>query len=156
MQELGYNYRITDIQCALGISQLSKLEKFIEARQRIASRYFEAFHHTGLLQLPPQSENRRHAYHLFPILLPLHVNRREFVHYMHEAGIGVQIHYIPVHLQPYYREKYGFKAGDFPLAEEFYKHEVSLPMYYGLTEAEQDYVIQKVRHFIETESLDGE
>jgi len=149
MQDVGYNYRITDIQCALGLSQLKKLESFLGERNRIASYYDEAFKDVEWVESPPISaEVGRHGYHLYPLLLDWRIDRKAFFNYMRAHNIGVQVHYVPVHLQPYYRSEFGYMNGDFPVAEEFYLHEVSLPIFPGLSEEAQDYVINTVKSFI--------
>ena len=141
MQYLGYNYRITDIQCALGRSQLRKLESFIERRIEIAKKYDEAFKDNSNIQLPPKSENTRHVYHLYPILVPK--EKRSYIfNKLREKDIFAQVHYIPVHTQPYYITNYGYKYGDYPNAEEFYEREISIPIYPKLTNEEQEYVIK--------------
>ncbi len=146
MQDIGYNYRITSFQCALGISQLNKLDSFLEQRQIIARRYDQILQDFNRFMVPPQPDNQsRHAYHLYPLLLPEEVDRRACFEYMRAANIGVQVHYIPVHLQPYYKEHYGYRFGDFPIAEAFYQREISLPIFPGLTEEQQDYVIETLR-----------
>lgn len=146
MQELGYNYRITDIQCALGSSQLHKLPDFLEERTRIAGIYDQAFKDLEWISTPPHPEgDSRHAFHLYPVLLASQVNRLQFYNYLHSRNIGVQVHYVPVHLQPYYRRHFGFKPGDFPVAEDFYARELSLPMYPGLTIEEQNFVIETIK-----------
>jgi len=143
MQELGYNFRITDIQCALGLSQLRKLPAFLEERQQIAGIYDTAFKSVDWLAIPPRPEgNDTHAYHLYPLRLNPSINRRAFFDYLRSYHIGVQVHYIPVHLQPYYRRAFGYKPGDFPVAEDFYARELSLPIYPGLSQAEQEYIIE--------------
>jgi len=148
MQELGFNYRITDIQCALGLSQLNKLEGFISARNRLARRYDVALNDLAWLDTPPLAvKDGRHAYHLYPIVVQEPVDRRELFNYLREASIGVQVHYIPVHLQPFYRRNFGYSPGDFPLAEAFYAGEISLPMFASLTDADQDYVIERLLNF---------
>lgn len=148
MQELGYNFRITDIQCAMGISQMKKLKKFLGERRLRAEKYDQAFHDVNWLQTPPTPPvGSRHAYHLYPLLLAGNVNRIEFFTWLREHNIGVQVHYIPVHLQPYYRHRFGYKPGDFPQAEEFYAREISLPLYPGLTPEQQEYVINLVKGF---------
>ncbi|MDD2373488.1 MAG: UDP-4-amino-4,6-dideoxy-N-acetyl-beta-L-altrosamine transaminase, partial [Syntrophomonadaceae bacterium] len=134
MQELGYNFRITDIQCALGISQMNKLEEFLHERRLLARKYDQAFNNINWLQTPPTPlPGSSHAYHLYPLLQAKEVNRTELFTYLREHNIGVQVHYIPVHLQPYYRRHFGYKPGDFPKAENFYAGEISLPLYPGLT-----------------------
>jgi len=148
MQELGYNYRITDIQCALGLSQLKKIEQFIRSRNRIALRYYEALGDLSWLETPPQAgKDNRHAYHLYPIVVKSQVDRKSLFNYLREASIGVQVHYIPVHLQPFYHRNYGYSPGDFPIAEAFYAGEISLPMFSALTDADQDYVIDRILNF---------
>lgn len=143
MQELGYNYRITDIQCALGLSQLSKLESFIRRRNEIAARYDQTFEAVDWIDIPPRvTDNCRHAYHLYPILLAGKVDRNELFNYLRAASIGVQVHYIPVHYHPFYRKNYGYSPGDFPISEAFYAGEISLPMFSSLTDDDQDYVIR--------------
>lgn len=156
MQSLGYNYRITDMQCALALSQFKRLKENIKSRNRLAQRYKEALQDIKQIILPPdigfeyctnEKCDNIHSYHLFTICISDKNERKRFVEYMHENGILVQIHYIPVHLQPYYKETYGYKLGDCPAAEEFYEREVSLPMYHTLTDEDQDYVIEKIREF---------
>jgi dTDP-4-amino-4,6-dideoxygalactose transaminase len=145
MQSLGYNFRLSDIQAALGISQLKKLENFVEERQRIARYYDRAFAGMKQLNIPPQPvAGDRHAYHLYPLLLSSGIDRRKLFSYLREREIGVQVHYIPVHLQPYYRKNYAYGPGDFPVAEDFYRREISLPIFPGLKREEQDYVIHHV------------
>ncbi len=145
MQSLGYNFRLSDIQSALGISQLKKLETFVKERQRIACYYDQAFAGIEQLHTPPHSAvGDRHAYHLYPLLLSSEIDRQEVFSYLREQRIGVQVHYIPVHLQPYYRKNYGYAPGDFPVAEDFYRREISLPIFPGLKREEQDYVIHHV------------
>lgn len=143
MQELGYNYRITDIQAALANSQLTKADKGIERRQEIANKYREAF---KSLSIKSQlfDENHFNAHHLFIIEVD---SRKELYDVLRKHNIFSQIHYIPVHLLPYYR-KLGWNVGDFPIAESYYDKCISLPMYPTLTEEEQDFVIQKVIDFV--------
>lgn len=139
MQELGYNYRITDVQCALGISQLSRADEYLVRRREIAKRYDEAFAGTNVLTIVPP-DGVGHAYHLYIVQVN---NRKELYDQLKEAGIYAQIHYVPVHTFPYYRSL-GHKKGDFPLSEAYYEGCLSLPMYPMLTDAEQDFVISKV------------
>lgn len=147
MQNLGYNYRLTDIQAALGISQFNKLSNFLQERRRIAAIYDELLADIPWLTIPPQPvRGNDHAYHLYPVLIDSNL-RREFFIYMRAHNIGVQVHYIPVHWQPYYRQHYGYRRGDFPVAEDIYAREVSLPIYPGLSEADQAYVIETIKAF---------
>ena len=148
MQELGYNFRITDIQCALGISQMNKLEKFLQGRRLLAKKYDQTLGKVEWLRIPPvPPPDSCHAYHLYPLLLDADVNRSEFYTYLKKHNIGSQVHYIPVHLQPYYRRCFGYKPGDFPRAEYFYTREISIPLFPGLTGEQQEYVIEVIKRF---------
>ena len=147
MVELGYNYRVTDFQCSLGISQLQKLGKFVESRREIALRYDHAFADENYFIVPAVLDNVEHAYHLYPLQVKfdeIHMGRKELFIKMEEKQIKPQVHYIPVHLQPYYMKKYGFKKGDFPVSEKFYEREISLPMYPTLTNDDQKIVTQSL------------
>lgn len=148
MQTLGYNYRMTSIQAALGITQMGKLEAFIAERRKLARVYDQAFEDHDTVRVPPEPpEDSRHAYHLYPLLLKRGINRRAFFNYLRSKNIGAQVHYIPVHFQPYYRHLYGYQPGDFPVAEDFYAREISLPMFPGLSSADQEYVIKMVKGY---------
>lgn len=149
MHDLGYNYRITDIQCALGLSQLKKLPGFLQRRRDIAARYDESFRDHPLLTIPPVPANGEHAYHLYPLLLDHRCNRREIFEELKKKGILCQIHYIPIHLQPYYQENFHYQSGDFPSAEDYYKREISIPMYAGLSNDEIHYVIDSILTVLE-------
>lgn len=150
MQELGYNYRITDIQCALGISQMDKLERFVTRRNEIARMYEDAFQSDSSLVTPPRpSEGSRHAYHLYPVSVK-RINRKKIFMDLRDQGILCQVHYIPVHLQPYYRDQLGYRKGDYPLAERFYEGEISLPMFPAMEDKDVNRVIQGVRDSINT------
>jgi len=143
MQGLGYNYRITDFQAALGISQLNRLDWSIERRQVIAARYNEVFAGTSIIT-PKVTDNVSHAYHLYVIQIE---NRKELYDYLRTQNICTQVHYVPAHTMPYYRQ-FGWKQGDCPVAENYYAHCLSLPMFPTLTDEEQEYVIEKVIKFI--------
>jgi len=143
MQDLGYNYRITDLQCALGLSQLKKIEQFIKRRIEIAEKYDKAFKNNPNIKTPPKKENGRHAYHLYPIQVPSE-RRKEIFEKLREKEIYVQVHYIPVHTQPYYKENYGYEYGNYPKSEQFYEKEISIPMYPKMTDKEQEYVIKTI------------
>ncbi|MBI5827517.1 MAG: UDP-4-amino-4,6-dideoxy-N-acetyl-beta-L-altrosamine transaminase [Deltaproteobacteria bacterium] len=139
MHELGYNYRLSDIQCALGISQMKKIERFIERRTRIAELYTSILSRYPFIKLPVVSSGFRSAYHLYPVRIAfdeIGVCKAEWFEMMKKIGVNLQVHYIPVHLQPYYRKQFGYRAGDFPVAERFYETEVSLPIYPLLTDEE--------------------
>ena len=137
--ELGYNYRITDLQAALGHSQLARLDDYVARRHAIAARYDAAL--AGLpLTTPWQHPDSRSALHLYPIRLHDASRRREVFEALRAAGIGVNVHYIPVHTQPHYH-RLGFRPGDFPEAERYYAGAISLPMFPTLTPAQQDEVV---------------
>lgn len=148
MQYLGFNYRITDFQAALGSSQLKKLDKFVERRNEIASYYNEAFSEDDRFIIPKVEENTKHAYHLYPLQIKfdeLRSSKKEFFKKMREHNIGLQVHYIPIHLQPFYRNNYGFKKGDYPISEEFYKNEVSIPIYPLLENEDLEYIVKTIK-----------
>ena len=145
MQELGYNYRITDFQAALGISQLKRADLGLGRRQEIASRYTKAFSEIAGIRTPFISDTIYHAYHLYIIQVE---NRSGLYNYLHENNIYAQVHYVPLHMMPYYQQL-GSKKGNMPVVEEYYEHCISLPMYPTLTEEEQVYVIQKIIEFTE-------
>lgn len=141
---LGYNYRITDIQAALGLSQLGRLDEFVARRRQIAARYDRLLADLPL-QTPRQSDDGRSAYHLYPIQLSAQAkDRRAVFDYLRAHDIGVNVHYIPVHTQPYYRAL-GFAEGDYPQAEQYYAGAISLPMYFSLSESEQDQVVHALQ-----------
>jgi len=150
MNELGYNYRITDIQCALGISQLKKINKFIKRKKEIARIYDEQFSRDSIFKIPKVEKNYGHAYHLYPLQINFNQEneKRFFFNELYSSKIKLQVHYIPIHLQPYYRKNYGFKRGDYPVAENFYKKEVSLPIYFSLKKNEIYRVINKIKIFL--------
>lgn len=141
-QALGFNYRLTDLQAALGVSQLQRIDAFLAARRRLAARYDRLLADSGLT-LPWQHPDALSSYHLYPIQVPDADQRRAVFDGLRAAGIGVQVHYIPVHLQPYYR-RMGFKPGDFPAAEAYYARAISLPMYAALTDAQQQFVVDQL------------
>jgi UDP-4-amino-4,6-dideoxy-N-acetyl-beta-L-altrosamine transaminase len=142
MQELGYNYRITDFQCALGSSQLKRADAGMQRRREIAARYDAAFKDTPLKTLSNTAESR-HAYHLYVVLSD---RRRALYDFLREKGIYSQVHYIPCHTHPYYRSL-GHRVGDYPLSEAYYSRCLSLPMFPSMSDEEQEYVIQTVHSF---------
>lgn len=142
MQQLGFNYRLTDFQAALGLSQLKRAEEGIRMRQAIADRYARSLTHPKIIRQTGKVPG--HAYHLYIIEVP---NRLGLYNFLRQHSIYAQIHYFPVHLMPYYAQ-FGWKEGDFPLAENYYKGCLSLPMYPTLTEVEQDFVVQKILEFL--------
>ena len=138
---LGFNYRMTELQGALGVSQMGSLEKFIARRHQIAARYDEVFEGLPILLAYRNPENFS-SLHLYPIqVLPESgKNRKEVFDFFRAHDINVNVHYIPVHTQPYYQQ-FGFKYGDFPNAEQYYSRAFSIPIFYGLTDEMQDTVI---------------
>jgi dTDP-4-amino-4,6-dideoxygalactose transaminase len=142
MNELGYNYRLPDILAALALSQLKKADAGLKRRKEIAAVYDEGLKGTAV-QTPYYDEG--HAFHLYIIQSE---NRKELYDYLRTKNIFAQVHYIPVHLMPYYRRQ-GFKKGDFPVSEAYYERCLSLPMYPTLTQEQQEYVIQAIRSFTE-------
>ncbi|HAD96954.1 MAG TPA: UDP-4-amino-4,6-dideoxy-N-acetyl-beta-L-altrosamine transaminase [Cryomorphaceae bacterium] len=144
MQDLGYNYRITDFQAALGLSQLGRAEANLEKRRDIAHRYDKAFAGTSI-GLQEQAQEYSNAFHLYVIRVN---DRKGLYDHLRENGIYAQVHYIPVHTLPYYRQ-FGWKEGDLPLAEKYYSECLSLPMYPSLTAEDQQYVIDRVLEFVD-------
>ena len=142
MQNLGYNYRLNDILCSLGLSQLKRADSSLLKRREIAQTYFKAFKGISEITLINQ-EMMGHAYHLFVIQIE---NRKALYDFLIEREIFVQVHYIPVHLHPYYRSL-GFKKGEFPGAESYYERCLSLPIFPSLSEEELNYVITSIKAF---------
>jgi UDP-4-amino-4,6-dideoxy-N-acetyl-beta-L-altrosamine transaminase len=142
MQELGYNYRLTDFQAALALSQLKRADAGLKKRKEIAVAYYEAFKKSSFIK-GQSGVVEGHAYHLYVIEID---DRIGLINYLRDQNIFAQVHYIPAHLMPYYRE-FGWKDGDMPHAEKYYKHCLSLPMYPTLTKEEQEFVIDKIFEF---------
>jgi UDP-4-amino-4,6-dideoxy-N-acetyl-beta-L-altrosamine transaminase len=146
---LGYNFRMTDLQAALGASQLRRLDEFLERRRALVARYGDALN--GLpLAVPGEAPFVKSAWHLYVIQLELEamgVTRREVFDRMRAAGVHVNVHYIPLHLHPYYRAL-GFRRGDFPAAERYYERALSLPLYFGLSNTDQDRVCAALREVL--------
>jgi UDP-4-amino-4,6-dideoxy-N-acetyl-beta-L-altrosamine transaminase len=148
--ELGYNYRMTDMQAALGCSQLARIDGFVATRKALAARYAKELRDLPV-GIPFQHPDSSSSFHLYPVLIDsdrVGVSKRSLFEGMRKAGIGVNLHYIPVHTQPYYRDL-GFRAGDFPAAEAYYAATMSLPIYHGMTEAQQDQVVSSLRQVLE-------
>ncbi len=149
----GYKYNMTDIQAALGIHQLAKLDRFLEARSRIAAMYTAAFSEVPELQTPIVNYNICHAWHLYVIQLNLEqltINRAQFVEALRAQNIGSSVHFIPVHLHPFYCENYGFQPGDYPKAERVYERILSLPLYPKMCEQDVEDVITAVTRIVQT------
>ncbi|OJT50763.1 UDP-4-amino-4,6-dideoxy-N-acetyl-beta-L-altrosamine transaminase [Pseudomonas moraviensis] len=148
--ELGFNYRITDLQAALGLSQLGKLDEFVARRRELAARYDRLLAYLPVT-LPSPQEEAESAWHLYVIRLQterISLSHRQVFEGLRAADIGVNLHYIPVHLQPYYRDL-GFAEGDFPEAERYYAEAISLPLFPLLTDEQQDHVVEQLRRLTE-------
>ena len=144
---LGYNYRLTDIACALGLQQLAKLEANLARRRQIAARYSSAMRNVPGIVLPSVREQAVPAWHLYPIRLKLEklsTGRAEIFRALRAENIGVNVHYIPVHIHPYYRNRFGYRGGEFPVAENAYETLISLPMFHGMADEDVEDVIRAV------------
>ena len=147
MVMLGFNYRLTDIACALGISQLTKIEANLARRREIAAQYAAALQGMPELVLPCVRADVDPAWHLYPIRLNLGrlpATREQIFRALRAENIGVNVHYIPVHLQPYYRGRFGYRGGEYPVAENAYERLISLPMFHGMTDEDVGDVISAV------------
>ncbi|MDX2320733.1 MAG: UDP-4-amino-4,6-dideoxy-N-acetyl-beta-L-altrosamine transaminase [Moritella sp.] len=150
--ELGFNYRMTELQAALGVSQMQRLNEFVAARHHLAQRYNSLLSKLPLT-IPFQLENTYSGLHLYVIRLQLdkiNLSHPQVFNALRENGIGVNLHYIPVHLQPYY-QKMGFKHGDFPAAEHYYQDAISLPLFHIMTEQQQDEVVSVLTRILSTD-----
>jgi len=151
MHNLGYNYRLTEIQCALGLSQLRRLDAFVRRRREIVAQYNEAFADLPWLQIPALRnpvDRDLIAWHLYTVQIDFKAigkPRAQIMTNLRAKGIGTQVLYIPVHLQPWYRQTYGYRLGKCPNAENYYRRALSLPLYPGLTDEDVDRVIDEVR-----------
>jgi len=148
MHDLGFNYRLTDIQAALGISQMRKLDKYICRRREIVSRYNEAFKNDVWAIIPYEHPGVLSAFHLYVIQIDFNLigkTRKEVMEELRKKSIGTQVHYIPVYSQPYYKKHFKFRSGDFPVAEAFYERALSLPLYPRMTDSDVDYVIHTLK-----------
>ena len=142
-QMLGFNYRITDFQCALGFSQLKKLNGFVAQRKRIVAKYNESFSKNKKLLIPFERENTHSSWHLYCLQF-LNIDRLKIFNALCGKGLGVNVHYIPVHLQPYYSEHFGYGVGDYTEAETYYSRVITLPLYPTMSDKDVDYVINAV------------
>ena len=139
MTLLGFNYRLTDIACALGLQQLRRIDQNLERRRYIAQAYNSAFRHLDELLLPAVRSDVVPAWHLYPVRLNfdrLRTGRAEVFRALRAENIGVNIHYIPVHLHSYYRDRFGYCSGDYPVAERAYEHIISLPMFHSMSDGD--------------------
>ena len=143
MIEMGYNYRITDIQAGLGLSQFKKLDKFLSRRQEIALKYIEAFGKIKEIILPPHQHWTNHAWHIFPIQLE-NLDRNIIYDKLLKLGIKCQIHYLPIHLHPYYQNKLGYRRGDFPNAEKYFSRCLTIPLFPAMNKKMVNKVIREI------------
>lgn len=146
VNELGYKFNMPDILAAIGRQQLNKADYFMQQRRNIAKLYISGLHEYDFVKLPRYSDN--HSWHLFQIVIntkKLTIDRNRFIELLAESGIGTSVHFIPLHIMPYYKNKYGFKPEDFPNAMNFYLNTISLPVYPGLKTEEVQYVIEKIK-----------
>lgn len=147
MQMLGFNFRLTDIQAALGMSQLKKLDQFIQRRREIVQMYNEAFRNVHWLTIPYEQDGVYSAFHLYVLLVDfkkIKKSRKQVILELERSGIGTQVHYIPVHLQPYYQKEFSYKEGDYPRAEKYYQRCLSIPLYPTLTDPDVKKVIKQI------------
>ncbi len=145
---LGYNYRLPDINCALGLSQLGRMPANLSRRRAIAAQYDEAFRGCPEIVIPKVRSDCEPAWHLYPVRLNLELlvtGRTEIFNALRAENIGVNVHYVPVHLHPYYRDQFGYRGGEYPVAEDCYERLISLPMFHAMTEQDVDDVIHAVR-----------
>ncbi|HKT89967.1 MAG TPA: DegT/DnrJ/EryC1/StrS aminotransferase family protein, partial [Candidatus Sulfotelmatobacter sp.] len=153
--EAGYKYNLTDLQAALGLAQLAKCDDMSLGRQRVADRYTSAFKDIEALQVPFVPADRTTSWHLYILRLDLErlrIDRNEFIRELSERGISTSVHFIPLHLQPVYQRDFGYKAGDYPVAEREYQRSLSLPIYSGMREEEIEYVISSVADVVSERS----
>jgi len=147
--DLGFNYRMTEMQAALGVSQMQRVDEFVSKRTAFAQRYNNLLQHLPLV-LPLQHQDTNSSFHLYPILIQsdlMFKNRAQIFKELRHHGLGVNIHYIPVHTQPYY-QKQGFKQGDFPVAEAYYEQVISIPVFHAMTELQQDSVVEILKQVL--------
>jgi len=147
----GYNYRLTDFQCALGLSQLKKINEFIKRRREIVVKYNQAFKNVKEIITPKERNYVKSAWHIYVVQLRLEklkTDRKEIFERLRGEGIGVQVHYIPLHLQPFYKKKFCYKPGDFPIAEKYYQRAITLPLFPKMTDKKVNKVIKVVKETI--------
>ncbi|HSW50813.1 MAG TPA: DegT/DnrJ/EryC1/StrS family aminotransferase, partial [Bryobacteraceae bacterium] len=149
--EAGFKYNMTDIQAALGLHQLRRLDQFIRRRQDIARRYRNGFAGVAELIIPTESPDRNHVYHLFAVRLApgrLRIDRAQFLQQLNRAKIGASVHFIPLHRHPFYRDTYGYRPEQFPRCEELYEGLFSLPLYPEMSDADADDVVEITREIV--------
>jgi dTDP-4-amino-4,6-dideoxygalactose transaminase len=153
--DAGYKCNMTDIQAALGIHQLRRLDGFIRRRQEIAARYDQAFADLEELILPRRLAYRNHAYHLYPVRIRtegLSLDRAGFIYELRRWNIGTSVHFIPLHRHPFYQERFGYGPAQFPVAEQIYQGLLSLPLYPKMTDGDVEDVVVAVRSIAGRES----
>jgi perosamine synthetase len=156
MTDLGYNYRLTDFQCALGLSQLKKLPGWISKRRSIAEEYGRAFAEIPMVRPLKALQDRKHTYHLYVIRLGregLEADRSAIFGSLRKNGIGANVHYIPVHLQPFYQRRFGTNQGVCPVAEHLYEEIVSLPIHPAMEEVEVKHVVQTLKRVVQEKTF---
>jgi len=139
-----FNYRLTDIQCALGLSQLKKLPMFLKKRRAIVATYNKQLANLPGVRLPTEKSYAKSAWHIYPVQVSAK-KRRSIFEYLQSRGIGVQVHYMPLHLHPFYKKKYGYKIGDFPVAEAYYQGAITLPLYPSLRNSDFQRVVHEFK-----------
>lgn len=148
----GYKYNMFDIQAALGIKQLEKLQFMQERRKHIADIYAEAFQEEEAVILPHIPQNTETSWHLYVLQIKeelLKINRDEFIEQLNSLNVGTSVHFIPVHLMSYYRENYGYKWGDFKVAEDYYKRIISIPLYPSMSDEDAEYVVKAIKYILQ-------
>jgi dTDP-4-amino-4,6-dideoxygalactose transaminase len=143
----GFKYNMMDIQAAMGLHQLTRMESIMQRREQLAEKYFTALDGLDELELPTQRDNVRHAWHLFPIRLRpefLKINRADFIEALKSEGIATSVHFIPLHRHPYYRDRFSLRPDDFPVADDAYQNLISLPLYTRMTEQDTRDVVRAV------------
>ena len=147
----GFKYNLTDVGSAIGIVQLKKCDQMCAARKGVASRYTEGFSEEKALQVPKVGEDRDSAWHLYPLRINLDetsITRNQMIEKLKARGIGTSVHFIPLHMHPYYQKAFGYRADEFPVASREYQRYLSLPIFPGMTPAQVDYVIESVREIV--------
>jgi dTDP-4-amino-4,6-dideoxygalactose transaminase len=151
MQTIGFNYRITDFQCALGLNQMKRIDEFANHRREIAQLYNYDFESVEEIIIPFEKDNVYPSYHLYVIQLvsqKLIKQKARFFKELRKRGLGVNVHHVPVHFHPFYQKRYGYKEGDFPEAEQFYQRAVSLPIFPKMTDADIRFVVRTLKKTI--------
>ena len=151
IEKPGFNYRITAFQCALGMSQLNKLDKFIKKRREIVIKYNKEFKDIQEIITPTEKSYAKSAWHIYVIQLRLEklkVGRKKIFEALQENGLGVQVHYVPLHFQPFYKNRFGYKKGYFPVVERYYERAITLPLFPKMTDEEFKRTVRIVKKVI--------